>query len=62
MISIERISPNGITITNYNPDIHDNTNHYMSNLYRARYNKKRMYLSVCAGDGTLFPCNDVSLN
>ena len=55
MVHIHRQSRDG-TITNveYDPTIHDGTNHYMSAPYRARHNKKTNTLKVFKGDGSLF--------
>lgn len=55
MVHIHRQSIDG-TITNvdYDPTIHDGTNHYMGHPYTARYNPKEKRLRIHKGDGTIF--------
>jgi len=55
MISIVRQSIDGnITSVMYDPNIHDNTSHYMGHPYVARYNPNKGTLRVFKDDGTLY--------
>ena len=61
MVGIQRQYTDGsIVNVYYNPNIHDNTNHYMGYPYTARYNSKKHILKVFKGDGTLFYAKGLS--